>query len=101
LKFEPDAGIEQKGMFFKGLSMDIHVHMMTHTIPYPFGVAFPAMVMLTINKVVFVVHGIFFLHSDSAMRTVNILNVFFFHGIPKIKGEFLAFATYSRPLKNV
>jgi hypothetical protein len=29
------------------------------------------------------------------------LNVFFFHENPKNKSEFSAFATFSRPLKNV
>jgi hypothetical protein len=74
---------------------------MTHTIPNPFGVTLPAMVVLTVNKVVFVVHGLFFSHPHPAVRTVNILNVFFFHENPKNKSEFSAFATFSRPLKNV
>jgi hypothetical protein len=73
------AGIGQKGTFFKGLSVDVHIHMMTHAIPNPFGITLPAMVVLTVNKVMFVVHGLFFTHPGPTMRTVNILNVFFFH----------------------
>ena len=75
------AEIGQKGTFFKGLSVDVHVHMMTHAIPNPFGITFPAVVVLTVNKVVFVVNGFIFTHPDPAVRTVNILNIFFFHGL--------------------
>jgi hypothetical protein len=59
--------------------MDIHVYMMTHTIPNPFGITFPTMVVLTVNKVVLVVHSLIFTHPDPAVSTVNIFNVFFFH----------------------
>ena len=74
--------------------------MMTHTIPNPFGITFPAVVVLTVNEVMFVVNGLFSTNSHPTMRTVNILNVFFFHENPKNKGEFSALATYSRPWQN-
>jgi hypothetical protein len=80
LKSESDAETGKKGTFYKGLSVDVHIDMMTHAIPNPFGITFPAMVVLTVNKVVFVVNGFLFTHPHPAVRTVNILNIFFFHG---------------------
>jgi hypothetical protein len=79
LKSESDAEIGQKGTFFKALSVEIHVYMMTHTIPNPFGIAVPAVVVVTVNEVMFVVNGFLFTHPGSAVRTTYILNVFFFH----------------------
>jgi hypothetical protein len=75
------AEIGQKGIFFIDLSVDVHIDMMTHAIPNPFGITLPAVVVLTVDKVMFVVNGLFFTHPDPAVRTVNILNIFFFHGL--------------------
>ena len=74
-----DAGIGQKGMFFKGLSVEVHIKMMTHTIPNPFGITLTAVIVFTVNEVVFVVNRFLFTHPGSTVRAVNILNVFFFH----------------------
>jgi hypothetical protein len=52
---------------------------MTYTIPYTLGITFPAVIVLTVNKVVLVVNGFIFTHPDPTVRTVNILNGFFFH----------------------
>jgi hypothetical protein len=52
--------------------MDIHVHVVTHTIPDPFGIAVSAVVVVTVNEVVFVVNGVLFENSGSAMRTSDI-----------------------------
>ena len=82
------AEIGQKGVFFKGLSVDVHIHMMTHAIPNPFGITLPAVIVLTVNQVMFVVHGLFFTHSGPTVRTVNILDVFFLHLDAKFKDEF-------------
>jgi hypothetical protein len=76
-------------MFLKGLLVDIHIHMMTHTIPNPLGITFPAVVVLTVNQVVLVIYGFILAHPGPAVGTVNILNVFFFHENPKIKINFL------------
>jgi hypothetical protein len=62
--------------------MDVHVNMMTHTIPHPFGITFPAVVVVPVNKVVLVVNGIIFGHTGATVRAVDILNVFFFHDFP-------------------
>jgi hypothetical protein len=81
LKFESDprgigsafhrasAKIEQKGTFFNSLLVDIHIHMMTNTIPNPFRITFSTMVVLTVNKIVFVVHSLFFSHPCPAVST--------------------------------
>jgi hypothetical protein len=37
--------------------MHIHIHMMTHAIPNTLGITVSAVVVLTVNKVVFVVNG--------------------------------------------
>ncbi len=60
LKSESDAEMEQKGTFFKGLSVDIHIHMMTHTIPNTIRITVLAMIVLTVKKSVFVVNGFLF-----------------------------------------
>jgi len=59
--------------------MDVHVHMMTHAIPNALGITVPAMVVLTVNKVVLVVNSFLFTHPSPTVCTVNILDVFFFH----------------------
>jgi len=79
LKSESDAETGKKGTFYKGLSVDVHIHVMTHTIPDTFWITFPAVVVLTVNKVVFVVNSLLFTHPRTTVRTVNILNIFFFH----------------------
>jgi len=66
--------------------------MMTHTIPNPFGITFPAVVVLTVNKVMFVVNGLIFTHPGSTVGTVNILNFFFFHH-SMCKNFFIEFQT--------
>ncbi len=38
-------------------SMHVHIHVMTHAIPNTLGIAVSAVVVLTVNKVVFVVNG--------------------------------------------
>jgi hypothetical protein len=50
----------QKGTFFKGLSVDIHVCVMTHAIPNTIRITVLAMVVLTVKKSVFVVNGFLF-----------------------------------------
>jgi hypothetical protein len=60
LKSEPDAEMGQKGTFFKGLSMHIHVRVMTHAIPNTIRITVLAMVVLTVKKSVFVVNGFLF-----------------------------------------
>ena len=37
--------------------MHIHIHMMTHTIPNTLRITVSTMVVLTVNKVVFIVNG--------------------------------------------
>jgi hypothetical protein len=81
IKSEFDAEIGQKGIFFIDLSVDVHVYMMTHAIPNTLRITVPAMVMLTVNKGVLVVNGFVFTYPLTTMRTVNILDVFFFHGL--------------------
>ena len=59
--------------------MDVHVYMMTHTIPHPFGVTVPAVIVLAVNKVVLVVDSFLFTNPGATVRTVNVLNIFFVH----------------------
>jgi hypothetical protein len=59
--------------------MDVHIHMMAHAIPDPLGITLPAVIVLTVNKVMLVVNGLFFTHPHPAVRTVNILDIIFFH----------------------
>jgi hypothetical protein len=63
------AEIGQKGTFFNALLVDVHIHMMTHTIPNPFRVTFSTMVVLTVNKIVFVVHSLLFTHPRPTVST--------------------------------
>jgi hypothetical protein len=75
----------QKGTFFKGLSVDVHVHMVTHTIPNPLGITLTAVVVLAVNKVVFVVNGFIFTHPSPTVRAIDIFNILFFHYDSKTK----------------
>jgi hypothetical protein len=62
-------------------SMYVHIHVMTHTIPNTFRITFPAVVVLSVKEVMFVVNRFLFPHPDPTVGTVNILNVFFFHDL--------------------
>jgi hypothetical protein len=52
--------------------VNVHIDMMTHTIPNPFGITVPAVVVLAINEVVFVVNGLLFTDSGSTVGAVDI-----------------------------
>jgi hypothetical protein len=41
----------------KDISVNVEIDIMTHAIPNTFGITFPAMVVLTVNKSVLVVNG--------------------------------------------
>ena len=79
LKSESDAEIGQNGTFFKGISVDIHICIVTHAIPNPFGITVFTMIVLTVKKSVFVVNGFIFTHPYPTVCTVYILNIFFLH----------------------
>ena len=79
LKSESDAEIGQNGTFFKGLSVDIHICIVTHAIPNTFGITVFTMIVLSVKKSVFVVNGFIFTHPHPTVCTVYILNIFFLH----------------------
>jgi hypothetical protein len=59
--------------------MNVHVRVVTHTIPNAFGIALTAMVVLTVKQPVFVVNSLLQGQPGITVCTCNILNSFFFH----------------------
>jgi hypothetical protein len=56
--------------------MDFKVGVMTHAIPNALGVAFPAVIVITINQPVFINNGILKTHPGFTVRANDILNLF-------------------------
>ena len=59
--------------------MNLHVRVVTYTIPDAFGIALTAMVVLTVEQPVFVTNSLLQRQPDITVCTCNILNSFFFH----------------------
>ncbi len=59
--------------------MNLHVGVVAHTIPYPTGIAIPAVVVLAIKQSVFVAYCLLDRHAGITMSTGNIFDFFFFH----------------------
>gem|GEM_PF-3385540 len=57
--------------------MNLHVRVVTHTIPYAFWIALTAMVVLTVKQSVFVTNSLFQRQPSITVCTCNILNSFF------------------------
>jgi len=63
--------------------------MMAHAIPDPLGITLPAVVVLTVNEVVFVVNGLFSSHPGSTVCTIYIFQIIFFHGVLNHSSRFM------------
>ena len=59
--------------------MNLHVRVMTHTIPDASGIALTAMVVLTVKQSVFVTNSLLQGQPGITVCTCDILNSFFFH----------------------
>ena len=60
-------------------SVDIHICIVTHAIPNPFGITVFTMIVFTVKKSVFVVNGFIFTHPYPTVCTVYILDIIFIH----------------------
>jgi len=65
------------------VSMQVSIKIMTHTIPDSLGIAFPAMVVLTVKQSVFVVNSLLHEQPSIAVCAVNVANIFLGHDVPR------------------
>ena len=67
------------------MSVHVHIHMVTHAIPNTFGIAVPAVVVLTVNQCVLVVDRFLQAYPDATVRTVDMSRLLFLHDFQNLR----------------